>query len=294
MNEQQNFQPAVIEVKRSYWLPLLGAGVLAAGMFTVYEGSQTSELRQQVAAYKHENDAIRGKLMANDSQLQSTLAELRDEVANTKQEAATSVGRAKTEASRHADILVKRVEKAQQLQAQQAQMLGEQIGQVKESTTQAQARIDGISNEVGSVKDEVASTKTGLADTNGDLQRVRGDMGVMSGLVATNSKEIQYLRELGDRNIYEFTVTKSQGLQKVGNIQLQLRKSDAKRNRYTVDVLADDKHVEKKDKGANEPVQFYTSSARQPYELVVNEVSKDKIKGYLATPKVTISRASAQ
>lgn len=293
MNEQPNSNPVFIE-KRSHWVPLLGAGVLAAGMFTVYQGTQTAELRQQVSAYKQENDSIRGKLLATDTQLQSTLSELREEVANTKQEAATSVGRAKTEASRHADLLVKRVEKTQQLQAQQSQLLGEELGKVKESTSEAQARIDGINNEVGSVKTEVAAAKSSLADTAGDLQRVRGDMGLMSGLVATNSKEIQYLRELGDRNIYEFTVSKNQGVQKVGNIQVQLKKADAKRNRYTVDVLADDKHVEKRDKGVNEPVQFYTSSARQPYEFVVNEVTKDKIKGYLATPKVTISRSSAQ
>ena len=80
------------------------------------------------------------------------------------------------------------------------------------------------------------------------------------------------------------------GMRKVGDIQVMLRKADAKRNRYTVDVRADDKLVEKRDKSINEPVQFYTASAHQPFELVVNEVKKDKVTGYLATPKVTVSR----
>ena len=57
-----------------------------------------------------------------------------------------------------------------------------------------------------------------------------------------------------------------------------------------MDVRADDKLVEKRDKSINEPVQFYTARAHQPYELVVNEVKKDKVIGYLATPKVTVSR----
>ena len=100
------------------------------------------------------------------------------------------------------------------------------------------------------------------------------------------------LRDLGDRNIYEFTLSKSSGLQKVGDVQVALRKTDVKRNRYTVDVLADDKQVEKKDKDTNEPVQFYASGARQPYELVINQVKKDQVTGYLATPKVTVSRIS--
>ena len=65
-----------------------------------------------------------------------------------------------------------------------------------------------------------------------------------------------------------------------------LKKTDQKKNRYTIEVTVDDKVVEKKDKTVNEPVQFLTSKARQPYELVVNEVKKDVIVGYLATPKV--------
>jgi hypothetical protein len=136
----------------------------------------------------------------------------------------------------------------------------------------------------------VASANSNIEATRGELQRTKGDLGVMSGLIATNSTQIRYLRDLGDRNIYEFTIGKMAGMQKVGDIQVVLKKADSKRNRYTVDVLADDKLVEKRDKSINEPVQFYTSRARQPYELVVNEVKKDKVTGYLATPKVMVPR----
>ena len=67
---------------------------------------------------------------------------------------------------------------------------------------------------------------------------------------------------------------------------LTLKKTDQKKNKFTIELVADDKRVEKKDKSINEPLQFYTSKARQPYEIVVNEVGKDIIVGYLATPKV--------
>jgi hypothetical protein len=76
----------------------------------------------------------------------------------------------------------------------------------------------------------------------------------------------------------------------VGDVTLLLKKTDPKKNKYTVEVMADDKVTEKKDKNINEPVQFYTSKARQPYELVVNSVGKDLIVGYLATPKVEAAR----
>jgi hypothetical protein len=129
-----------------------------------------------------------------------------------------------------------------------------------------------------------------LDKTIAELKTVRGDLGVQSGLIATNSKELSALRTLGERNYFEFNITRSKEYRKVGDISVRLRKADTKRNRYTVEVLADDKRVEKKDKNVNEPVQFYVARARQPYELVVNEVRKNQIVGYLATPKVQAVR----
>jgi len=117
-----------------------------------------------------------------------------------------------------------------------------------------------------------------------------GDMGVMSRLIATNSKDLAALRELGERNYFEFDLKKPEMTRKIGDVTLVLKKSDPKRNRYTVEVLADDKRVEKRDKGINEPVQLYVSNSRQPYEIVVNQIGKDQIVGYVSTPKVKLAR----
>jgi hypothetical protein len=143
------------------------------------------------------------------------------------------------------------------------------------------------------VKSELESTKSSIQDTRADLQRVRGDMGMMSGLIATNGKEIQQLREMGDRDIFEFTLTKGSGVQQVGDVRLSLKKADAGRSRYTLELLANDKKIEKKDKGLNEPVQFYPSAraSKQPYELVVNEVKKNTVVGYLARPKLVVAQS---
>jgi hypothetical protein len=115
-------------------------------------------------------------------------------------------------------------------------------------------------------------------------------MGVMSGLIATNSKDLVALRELGERNYFEFDLKKGATTQKVGDVTISLKKSDPKHERYTVSVMADDKRVEKRDKTVNEPVQLYVSDSRQPYEIVVNQIKKDEIVGYLSTPKVKLAR----
>ncbi len=134
------------------------------------------------------------------------------------------------------------------------------------------------------------ATDAELKKTINNLNSVKGDLGVQSGLIATNGNELAALRRLGERNYVEFKLGKTKTPQRVGDITLMLRKTDPKKNKYTVDVMADDKLTEKKDKNINEPVQFYTAKARQPYELVVNTVAKDQIAGYLATPKEIATR----
>jgi predicted nucleic acid-binding Zn-ribbon protein len=279
------------------WLWVLGAGVLVAGGYAGYLGTQTQDLRHRFDAAQQDNAALRAKLADTDTDLQNALNSLRDDLSQAQQDASTNVAKAESAAAKHADIVASRLAKKT---AEEAQALNAELGKVKESAVDASNKIDGINTDVGAVKTDVgavktdvASTKSALDETRSELQRARGDMGVMSGLVATNSKQIQTLRDLGDRNIYEFTLSKDGKMQKVGDIELTLRKADAGRSRFTLDVLADDKRVEKKDRTINEPVQFYTSKAHQPYELVVNKVNKNQIVGYLATPKVTLARNEA-
>lgn len=269
------------------WLIVLSILVLAVGGYAIYLGAQSVDLKRQFAAAQQDNATLRAKLSDTDTELQAALNSLRQDLAQAQEDAGANLAKAANAATRHADVVASQLAKKT---AEQAEQLSAELGKVKESTADASTKIDGITNDVGSVKTDVASTKKTLDETRSDLQRARGDMGVMSGLVATNSKQIQSLRDLGDRNIYEFTLAKNGQMQKVGDIEIVLRKADAGHNRFTLDILADDKRVEKKDRSINEPVQFYTSKAHQPYEIVVNQVAKNQVVGYLATPKVTVSR----
>jgi chromosome segregation ATPase len=143
----------------------------------------------------------------------------------------------------------------------------------------------GVKTDVGGVKSDVVATKSDLEATKAKLESLKGDLGIQSGLIATTREDLEFLKHKGDRNYYEFSLTKSKTPTPVSTVSLQLKKTDQKKGKYTVNVLADDRTIEKKDRNMNEPVQFYTGRDHQLYELVVFQVSKDKVTGYVSTPK---------
>ena len=119
------------------------------------------------------------------------------------------------------------------------------------------------------------------------LERATGDMGVMSGLIARNHQELEELKRYGDRNYYEFTLSKSDGVQQVGPVQLRLTAARPGTSRYSMIILADGKSNDRRDKSAGNPVQIYVKGTARsaPYEIVVFDVGVDKVSGYLAVPK---------
>jgi hypothetical protein len=160
--------------------------------------------------------------------------------------------------------------------------LRQQIGAVQADTT---TKFGQVATELSGTKSDVATTKADLETTKSKLQSTLGDLGVQSGLIARNHDEVEDLKRLNQRDIYEFSLTKTKRPQHIGPIQIVLRKIDPKHYRYTMNVVADDMSIEKKDKTVGEPVQFYVREARAPYEIVVFHLTKKEAKGYLSTPK---------
>jgi hypothetical protein len=117
----------------------------------------------------------------------------------------------------------------------------------------------------------------------------RSEMGT---LIARNHDEIDQLRRLGEREYVEFTVVGKNKPQKVGNVTVELKSVNQKRNQYSVVMTVEDKRFEKKNRALNEPVFFYTSGTRLPEELVINKVSKDQVSGYVSIPKANTQSAS--
>jgi peptidoglycan hydrolase CwlO-like protein len=262
------------------WIMVL-FGLLIAGVAVLgYAGYSVQTRLQQELAKSEEQGKI---LSAQLEQANSRIAELKGQVDVTAQK----VGMTQAEL---ADAK-SRAETIRRHQAASDQRLSQEISAAQK---ESDAKIGAVATDVTGAKKDIESTRSDLEATKSKLDRATGDMGVMSGLIARNHDDLEELKRKGDRNYYEFTLQKAKSAQRVGPVQLKLDKADQKKSRYTMTVLADDKSIEKKDKTAGEPVQFYVKgSARSaPYEIVVFDVGKNQITGYLATPKEASAPAS--
>lgn len=157
--------------------------------------------------------------------------------------------------------------------------------QQKQQISAVSGEVAGVKTEVGGVKTDVASTRSDLEATKAKLERAIGDLGVQSGLIARTRGDLETLKHSGDRNYFEFTLTKNKDFTPVSTVSLQLKKADAKHGRFTMNVRSDDRVIEKKNRNLDEPIQFYTGRQHFLYEIVVWTVEKNKISGYLSTPK---------
>ncbi len=233
------------------------------------------------------NDATTTLLEQERQRLQDLAQEMKQQVKGVNDSATIAIRRARSEAQKQGEELSGKL-------SDQQQQVATQLSQIQDTTsskfTAVTTDVDGVKANVEAVKTNVAAAQSDIEKTSADLKRAMGDMGVMSGLIATNAKDLDSLRALGERNYFEFDINKKDAAKKVGDIMLTLKKTDPKRNRFTMDVLADDRHVEKRDKTINEPVQLYVSGNMQPYEIVINQVTKDHVTGYLATPKMKLAR----
>ncbi|MGA7625560.1 MAG: hypothetical protein WB630_18110 [Candidatus Acidiferrales bacterium] len=254
------------------WVTLLFVIAFVLVAYLLYAGYS-----ERQAARKGLDDADKKTqaLAAELDKTNSRLADLKGQLEVTSQK----LGLTQDELA-HARSLAQTIKKDQQKNDQQ---LRAQIGEVQADTT---TKFGQVATELSGTKTEADATKADLETTKGKLQSTIGDLGVQSGLIARNHDEVEELKRLGERDIYEFDLNKSnKGLQHVGPIQVVLRKVDTKKYKYTLNVVADDKSIEKKDKTVGEPIQFYVHGARAPYEIVVFDLTKDSAKGYLSTPK---------
>jgi multidrug efflux pump subunit AcrA (membrane-fusion protein) len=255
------------------WIAVLFGVLIVAVLVLAYMGhSAQSQLQTDLAKAQDQNKLLSAQL----DQANSRLADLKGNIEVTQQK----VGMTQAELAKARS----RAESIRKDQIASDQKLASQLTAVQK---ESEEKITAVSTDLGGAKKDIESTKTDLETTKGKLERATGDMGVMSGLIAHNRDDLEELKRRGDRNYYEFKVTKSKTPQRVGPVQVTLNKTDQKKGKYTMTVFVDDRSIEKKDKTAGEPVQFYLKgSARMaPYEIVVFDVGKNDINGYLSTPK---------
>jgi chromosome segregation ATPase len=253
------------------WIFLVLAILVAGVGYLIYaQNASRKSLEAAVDSANQRADKLAGRI----EQADSRIADLKGQLDVTSQK----LGLTEAELARARDI----AQNVKKQQASSEQELSAKIGEVQQ---QSDAKLTQVSADLSGTKSEVEATKKELEATKGKLERTIGDQGVMSGLIARNKEEVEELKHRGERNIFDFNISKSKQPQHVGPILIVLKKVDSKKSKYTLDVIADDKTIEKKDKNALEPVQFYTRSTHQLFEIVVFDTSKDKIMGYLSTPK---------
>jgi hypothetical protein len=261
-------------------------GVLLAGG-NFYLLNRTANLEDQVqalqASMKSDISNVEHDFAVRQRQSSQAVAELQQAIQDTGVRSVQEAIKVSSAAKRYSEDLNNKLAQQANEQQETQKALAAQLGEMRATTDQ---RVTGIASDVTKVSGDVAQTRNDLDKTISDLRSARGDMGVQSGLIATNSKELAALKSLGEREYVEFQLTKTKEPQRIGDVAVQLKKFDTKRNRYTIELVANDKRVEKRDRSVNEPVQFYMAKARTPYEIVVNEVRNDRIVGYLAAPKV--------
>lgn len=257
------------------WIGVL-FGLLIAGLGVLAYAGHSAQTRfdQEMAKNAEQNKILTAQL----EQANSRIADLKGQLEVTSQK----VGMTQAE-------LAEARSRAEAIRKQQVTADQRLTQQISDAQKASDAKFGAVNTDLTGAKNDIAATRTDLEATKSKLDRAAGDMGVMSGLIARNHDDLEELKRRGDRNYYEFTLQKSKKPDRVGPVQILLKKTDAKRSQYTITVLADDKAIEKKDKTSGEPVQFYMKGSPRltPYEIVVFDVSKNKITGYLSAPKDT-------
>jgi chromosome segregation ATPase len=261
------------------WIYVVFLAAFALIGYLVYAGNTAKTKLESDLAQANSKEAI---LSAQIDQTNSRLADMKAQQDLTSQK----LGFTQAELAQARSL----AQNIRQSQKESDDKFTAQLGQVKED---AETKIGAVSTDLSGAKGDISATKQDLEATKAKLTSTVGDLGVQSGLIARNQEELDQLKRQGERNIFELHLTKSKTPSHVGPIQVTLTKTDPKKFKYTLTVIADDKTIEKKDKTADEPIQFYIHGVPRPYEIVVFDVTKDKVNGYLSTPK-DIGSAKAQ
>jgi DNA anti-recombination protein RmuC len=248
---------------------LAGAFLIAiAGLVWSYVlAGRITKQEAELSAANEQNTKLAADLRETDARLKATSEELGQSLGLTQKQ--MELRAIEIQAREAADS--RRLETAQKAADQQI--------------TAVSSDVNAVKTDVGGVKTDVAKTQSDLASAVGQLQSMKGDLSDHSSLIARNHDELEILKHKGDRNYYEFTLTKGQK-KPVGTVSLELKKADAKKSQFTMVVYSDDKSYEKKNRNLNEPLQFYSGKDPALYEIVVNQVTaKNTVSGYLSAPK---------
>src|SRR5712671_4475892 len=197
--------------------------------------------------------------------------------------------------------VAEKLRQEQDRQAEEREKLAQELATKASSTDVAAVREEASTKvaevqkaadtKIGTVAGDVKTVATNLETTNRDLAASRRDLvdvkNTLAEQIAHNSSELSDLKKKGERDYVEFDIKKGKKgvMSRIADIQVALNDTDPKKNKYGITIQVDDNKLDKKDLTINQPVQFLVGRDKLRYEIVVNIVDKDRIRGYLSAPK---------
>ena len=279
-------QPSVIAAEPPSKVPIIilafviGIGLGGSFLYSKHVNDRLDEIKSSLDGSLASQAQSLEKLNQRLAKADARNSDLAGEVTVTK----SRLGTTQSEIQKAHQIAAE-LARQQQESAEHAEQLSSQLGQLQQEQVTTKGAVGSLSTDVVGVKGEVKSTKEELANTRSQLQRVVGDLGVQSDLIAHSRADLDELRLRGERDYFEFDLRKNNHTQKLAGVQLDLKKADPKKQRYTLTLVADDRTIEKRDKTVSEPVQFLQQGNQMPSEIVVNQIYKDRVVGYISVPK---------
>ena len=279
---------------RSIAPKIIGAGVVGLAMWLGYQTysdrSSHSATDTRLASIESQLQSMREADAAKIAEISTLLDAVQNRVGVTASDLANAQKAAATARKDQA-----RSESALR------QALDEQAKHVntirEQSDVQFQAVRQETSAQFGEVNGQVSGVRSDLETTKSDLAANRREVGDMRDSlgrqIARNADELAALKRRGERDYYEFDIRKTNEMQRVANIRLQLNKADVKAKRYDITLQVDDSKLQKKGQLMNEPIQINVGKERVRYELIVNSIDKDRIRGYVSTPKDSVSTSAS-
>ena len=249
-----------------YVLPMVAAIYVVVSLYLIFEAR--SRLTSAIVAQDAAIERLQQRQAATEADLKTSNQTLSQQLGITERGMQAAYAGTTAELRQNQKVFERRMQDQQNAAADQVTF-----------------EVADVRTELNGAKKEIAATRTDLESTKVKLDRAIGDLTGQSSLIARTREDLEELRHRGDRNYYEFTLNKGERPIQLSTVSLQLKKSDAKKNKFTLNVIADDRVIEKKDRGSAEPLQFYTGRNRQLYEVVIFTVEKNRVTGYLSTPK---------
>jgi hypothetical protein len=228
----------------------------------------------------HHQQATVDQLTAREGNLTATIATLQNQLNTTTQKLNDMTAAQAAEAQAQAAQQAAQAAKTAKAHAVASKRTARRSA-VDPRWGQMQSRLDAQQKQLDATTDAINKTRS---DLQGNIDSTRDQL---NGSIAKNHEELVALEQRGERNYYEFDLSKNKSFARTGPISLSLRKTDTKHEHYDLALMVDDNQLQKKNVDLYEPIWLNNSDDPQPLEIVVNKIDKNHIHGYVSSSKYT-------